>query len=575
MQTRRFICLIVLLALLSAVGASLPAWAQVQSFAVERSPKPPPAGRFPGMPRFVGLGRAQASALAGKLGLVPRFAGATDPEARVGSQRPEPGIRIVAGMPILLQMQSSLPSPQGQVPKFIGLRRGDADSLARQSGLAPRFFGTTDADARVGNQRPEAGAPIFRTGMLIGLQMTAPPPQGQVPNFVGLARDEAIALARSRTLAPRVFGATGPNARVSSQQPIAGAPIDRVRMPIILQMEAPLPLPQRRVPNFVGLRRDQASTLAGKWELAPRFVGATDPDAQVDGQQPGFGSSISGPNMVVILRMEGLPLLGQVPNFVGLGRVEASDQAKQSDLSPEFAGATDRDAHVGSQRPKFGTPIFHTGMRIWLQMEAPPPAPVPPAPTGAGGTSTAGSSPTPVPPTPTGAGGTSTSGSSPTPLPPTPVPPTPVHPTPVQPTPTLGRSKTQTGAVTGETCNPRDLPSWLATSVRPEAVTTCPESAKRNWLLLLAAAVALAGGTFVLFRAGRVVNPRVNANPHMAPSARLATRTVSNGLAAMTVSLEPADGRHIDVRYVLKRDARPETDTTRITISGEGGTNDS
>jgi hypothetical protein len=80
----------------------------------------------------------------------------------------------------------------------------------------------------------------------------------------------------------------------------------------------------------------------------------------------------------------------------------------------------------------------------------------------------------------------------------------------------------------------------------------------------------LAGGAGVLFGRSRIVSPQMRVAPHIGGSAQLTTRTVSNGLAAMGVSLAPANARHFDVRYVVKRDATPEPGTIRITISAEG-----
>jgi hypothetical protein len=57
----------------------------------------------------------------------------------------------------------------------------------------------------------------------------------------------------------------------------------------------------------------------------------------------------------------------------------------------------------------------------------------------------------------------------------------------------------------------------------------------------------------------------------MRNTGRLTTRTVDNGLGAMTVSVGPDDAPHFDVSYVVKCDARPESGSTKITISGAGG----
>jgi len=84
----------------------------------------------------------------------------------------------------------------------------------------------------------------------------------------------------------------------------------------------------------------------------------------------------------------------------------------------------------------------------------------------------------------------------------------------------------------------------------------------------------LAGGAGVLFGRSRIVSPQMRVAPHIGGSVQLTTRTVSNGLAAMSVSLAPANARHFDVRYVVKRDARPEAEATRITISVAGDNDD-
>ena len=191
-----------------------------------------------------------------------------------------------------------------------------------------------------------------------------------MPNFVGLMRGEASALAQKYSLEPTFYGATGMDARVSGQSPQVGTPIFRAGMPVRLQMEA-RNLPVQRVPNFVGLSRGEASRLARQYGLEPAFDGATSKDARVASQSPEVGTPIVRAGMPVRLQMEARILPPQrVPNFVGLTRGEANRLAQQYDLEPAFGGATSKDARVANQSPEVGTPIVRAGTSVRLQMEA-------------------------------------------------------------------------------------------------------------------------------------------------------------------------------------------------------------
>jgi hypothetical protein len=59
-------------------------------------------------------------------------------------------------------------------------------------------------------------------------------------------------------------------------------------------------------------------------------------------------------------------------------------------------------------------------------------------------------------------------------------------------------------------------------------------------------------------------------DPQPGNMARLVTQTVSTGLAGSTVTVQAADTRRFEIRYVLEHDARPGSATTQIAISAEG-----
>jgi beta-lactam-binding protein with PASTA domain len=532
------------------------------------------------MPNFVGLTRSDASALAQRYGLEPLFDGATSRDARVGSQSPEVGMPISsAGMPVRLQMEARK-LPLLRVPNFVGLTRGEASALAQRYGLEPLFDGAASKDARVASQSPEVGTPIFPAGMLARLQMEARKlPLLRVPNFVGLVRGDASALAQRYGLEPAFDGATSRDARVGSQSPEVGVPISSAGMPVRLEMEA-RKLPLLRVPNFVGLTRSDASALAQRYGVEPAFDGAMNKDARVASQSPDVGTPIFPAGMPIRLQMEArkLPLL-RVPNFAGLMRSDARALAQRYGLEPMFDGAASRVAHVSSQSPRFGTPIVRTGMPVRLQMEAPAPAPLPPSPTPA-----PAPQPTPAPtPQPTPAPApqpTPAPAPQPTPAPapqPTPAPtpqpaPTP-PPTPASPTPAPAPPPTPPPSP-ANACVSRDLISWLTATPGQAVSPTCQGSETRNWLILLAIAAGLVGGTWALFRRPRTpgtpehIDPKINDPQTGSSTARLATQTVSAGLAGMTVSVQAADARRFEVRYVMERDARSGSDAIAISVDG-------
>jgi beta-lactam-binding protein with PASTA domain len=567
MQRTGLAILAFLVALLASAGVASPRQAQTARSEVERPEKDlaTKPGRL-AMPNFVGLARGEASALARKYGFEPTFYGATGMDAHVSGQSPQVGTPIFrARMPVRLQMEARN-LPLQRVPNFIGLMRNEAGALARQYGLEPLFDGATSRDARVTSQSLEVGTPILRTGTPVRLQMEARNlPVQRVPNFVGLSRGAASRLAQQYNLEPAFDGAASKDARVASQSPEVGASIVRAGMPVRLQMEA-RNLPVQRVPNFVGLVRGQANALAQQYGLTPFFDGATSDDARVGSQAPEVGMQISAVGMPVRLRMDAqAPPQQRVPNFVGLTRGRAGALARRYGLEPAFHGATSKVAHVSGQSPESGTPIPRAGAPVRLQMGAPTPAPPSPTPT-----------PTPAPrPVVT-----------PQPMPapaPQPTPPPAPQPKPApQPTPPPAPHPTPAPAPVPPpppTCISRDPISWLTAAPTQVASPTCQGSEMRNWLFLLAIAAGLAGGGWAFFRkpwtngTPQHIDPKIN-DPQISNTARVATQTVSAGLAVITVSVQAADTRRFEVRYVLERDARPGSDTTRIAISADGGDDD-
>jgi beta-lactam-binding protein with PASTA domain len=448
-----------------------------------------------------------------------------------------------------------------RVPNFVGRTRSEASALAPQYNLTPFFDGPTDDNARVTGQSPAAGTPIPRDGGRVRLQVEAP--LQRMPDFVGRTRGDASSLAQQYGLEPAFEGATGSDAHVRSQSPGAGT-LFHAGASVQLRMEAPPP-PLQRVPNFVGRIRSEASALAPQYNLTPFFDGPTDDNARVTGQSPAADTPIPRDGGNVRLQLEAP--LQRMPDFVRLTRRNASALAQQYGLEPAFEGAAGSDAHVSGQSPGAGT-LFHAGASVQLRMEAPPPppppapvvAPPPPAPVVAPPPTEPAPQQTPAQPPPAPV-------VTPPPPPPlTPAPPAPVVAPPPPPPPPPPPAP--------PACVSRDPISWLTAAPERAASPTCQGAETLNWLLLLAIAAGLAGGTWWIFHKPPPppdhIAPKFN-DPQTANMAGLTTQTVTTGLVGTSVSIRAADGPRFEIRYAMTGDARPRPDATRIVISADGG----
>ena len=442
-------------------------------------------------------------------------------------------------------------------------------------------------------------------------RMSQTPAQAQIPNFIGLPRRAASALAQKNGLQLTFDRATNDDAHVTGQSPGAGTPISRAANSVRLQMEAPpvqrrpdipsmagkILLPPPQMPDFVGRSRRDASVLAQSYHLEPAFEGPTSDDAHVTAQFPPAQTPVSRANGRVRLQMEApQPPLQRVPNFIGRTRSEASALAPQYNLTPFFDGPTDDNARVTGQSPAADTPIPRDGGNVRLQVEAPlqrmpdfvgrtrsdasalaqqyglepvfggatgSDAHVGSQIPGSGTLFRAGApiqlrmeAPPPPPPAPVVA---------PPPPPPAPV----VAPPPTQPAPQQTPAPPPPAPVGTP---PPPLPPTSAPST--PVVAPPPPPPPLNWLLLLAIAAGFAGGTWWIFHKPPPPPDHIALkfnDPQTGNMAGLTTRTVSAGLVGTTVSIHAADAPRFEIRYAMTGDARPRPDATRIVISADGG----
>ena len=140
-----------------------------------------------------------------------------DASGKVLYTEPAKDVKVPEGSQVTVFV-SSLDPEAITVPRLGGLSRFDAEDRLRQVGLRAKVRGTRETDERerdtVLEQTPGQGRPLMR-GCEVGLTLSVPVPKVQVPNFVGLSRDQAL-----RGL-PRFFGelSRGSVIEVDSRRP--------------------------------------------------------------------------------------------------------------------------------------------------------------------------------------------------------------------------------------------------------------------------------------------------------------------------------------------------------------------
>src|SRR6266850_1073327 len=251
-----------------------------------------------------------------------------DASGKVLYSEPAKDVRVPEGTQVTLFV-SSLDPDAITVPRVGGLSRFDAEDRLRGAGLRAKIRGTRETDERerdtVLEQTPAQGRPLMR-GCEVGLTLAVPVPKVQVPNFVGLSRDQAL-----RGL-PRFFGELSrgsviavesrrPPGTVVDQDPKAGTWVRRgtpVNLYIAqyLQGDSEQGFPEQReprprnpeqrdpqtrqvmVPNLIRMNVRQARLVIGRTEGALRLGTVSyRPSNQVQAgtviqQDPGPGQTV-------------------------------------------------------------------------------------------------------------------------------------------------------------------------------------------------------------------------------------------------------------------------------------------
>lgn len=319
------------------------------SFAAGPPTKMAETGEFRAMPMPYVFGRhrdAAASQLQAA-GFTPRFVGATGPDATVIAQSIDAGQARPRGAVVVLRM-GMVEGGGTTAPRLLGLNRDAASGRAEASGLKPLFYGPNEPGVLVASQSVPAGQQVAR-GTYIQLQMRAPTTILRMPNFSGLAMEEARALASANRLRATFSGDDGQGARIVSQTPTPGSETSAGA-----DVELRLGISQIRVPRFTGRSRAVASAIAAKTGLVLDISGDGGDSARVSQQSPGAGRSVPPESHVAIVMAPAQAVSLIVPQVTGLTSAAAAAALAQSNLRMEGAGSPSATAVVMSQIPLAG-----------------------------------------------------------------------------------------------------------------------------------------------------------------------------------------------------------------------------
>ncbi len=229
-------------------------------------------------------------------------------------------------------------APTVVVPDVVGTGSAEAEAQLAESGL---IVGSVTAeytdDAPAGEviaQSPESGTEV-RVASAVALQVSAGPTQGAVPNVVGLSSSDAVATLESagfKVTQKKQSSESVASGDVLAQTPTAGTvATEGSTVTITVSTGAPAPAPAPAEPAAP--------------EPAPPTDGGTEPEvppATETPERPGAG-----------------PSLAEVPDFVGMGPLEAFLAARKANLQVAIEWGPSEDAilKVIEQDPAAGADV--------------------------------------------------------------------------------------------------------------------------------------------------------------------------------------------------------------------------
>jgi eukaryotic-like serine/threonine-protein kinase len=214
-------------------------------------------------------------------------------------------------------------------------------------------------------------------------------PDREVPDVVGLTRDDALRAVRHPGLEPDVIEGVGGTGRliVRAQSPAAGVWIRRgARVLLRIEFETPRTIevaaPRPTVPNVLGRHLANAQSMVRAAFLEPVVVRRVGPTRDtVVLQSPAVGTRVERGSTVTLTIEEAgdaplppTPAARIVPNVVGRTSTDAQSAIESLRLRVSWVGDP-AGAVVTAQNPAAGTSVpIGTTVRLTVSAPRPPPA---------------------------------------------------------------------------------------------------------------------------------------------------------------------------------------------------------
>lgn len=246
-----------------------------------RKPWPPVKATPIQTPLFIGQNREEATRLALASGLRPGFKGDGDARALVVVQSQPEGRLVPRGTEIELTLRDP-PQPVAieTVGDYFGQDRRAAFDAVRSGDLQPRFTGANTQDATVARQLPKAQTEVPAGTFVVLVMAAAPTSSGPTHDSSGSGSDG---------------GPTSPNNPNSKTDGSSTVTASGVTGSGVKK-----PRPAETVGDFIGLTRQQASDLARKNALEPRFSGSPGEGDRIVDQSPGAGEPVARPAQIAL-----------------------------------------------------------------------------------------------------------------------------------------------------------------------------------------------------------------------------------------------------------------------------------
>ena len=262
------------------------------------------------------------------------------------------------------------------VPDVIGLDRVQAEEAIRAQGLKPELeaeeYSETVPAGKIVRQNPEKGSKL-KSGGSVRLVVSRGSSKVGVPEITGQSAGYAESKLKEIGLNPErqpdVFSATVPEGSVVSQDPAAGAMVQKDSAVKYVVSKGPEPPKKKEVPvpDVKNLTVDQASSRLSQDGLALGTTSEQYSDTvgtgKVISQSPGAGQSVKEGSSVNIVVSKGPepPQKVAVPNLIGMSKVDAQNALSAKGLVASISELSNPDpttwGKVYDQDPTAGTKV--------------------------------------------------------------------------------------------------------------------------------------------------------------------------------------------------------------------------